>query len=164
MPDSYVKHTAHPSEPYLQLHSSSLYASLRLFWNPFPLPEHQGNLSVPSHCSARAGPFFSNTHAARARLPVMMLCRPQPGNGQQAALATCHRTWWQRKCMSYSLLANSVPWNSRLSSSLAPLSPLSPPVLKAGLIWAQVAEEDFNEMNSDSLLYAVIPQILRNPW
>lgn len=80
----------------------------------------------------------------------------------QAALATCHRTWWQRKCMSYSLLANSVPWNSRLSS-LPPLSLLSPPAQKAGLIWAQDAEEDFNEMNSDSLLHAVIPQILRNP-
>lgn len=34
----------------------------------------------------------------------------------------------------------------------------SHPLLESGLIWTRVEEEDFSEMNSHSLVQAVIPQ------
>lgn len=147
MPDSSVKHPAHPSEPHLQLCSSSPYSSPRHFWNRFPLLEHQGNLSGPLHCSTTAGPFFSNTHGMST---------------SHAALQTWAREWSIGLRLPQNLEAEEVyvlltsykfcSLKLSLSSSLPPLFLLSPPVLKAGPIWAQVVEEDFNEMNSDSLL------------
>lgn len=56
-----------------------------------------------------------------------------------------------------------VFFNLCLLLFFAPLFVFSPPLLKAGLIWAQIVE-DFGEIISDSFLKAVIPQILGNMW
>lgn len=134
MPDPYVKQNAYPSGPHLQLPSSSPQSGPRHFWTHFLSLNISRISMVPSTAlppqSLSSPTFMVPWHDYQPWRSVHL----SQGMISQALLAICHRTWWQRKCMSCSLLVNPVLGNSLLCQSLHPLSLLSP-LLKAGFTW-----------------------------
>lgn len=147
MPDPYIKQNAYPSEPTsscpLHLHNETQDTSGTHFLSR----NIRGISVVPSTALPPQNFFLQHSWCPGMSVRLYLPFATEPGGTGSA----CPASFLQ--ILFLETLSSAPPF--------FPLFLLSPPLLKPGWTWAQ-GTKDFK--NSDSLVQAVIPQIIGNSW